>query len=235
MLAHGSNTKGRKASRWEVFHNKGFSCVSCGIEGTHVAIWAQPSHTGRAFHVDLLGVDDDGEEVLLTKDHVYPKALGGSDLVGNTQPMCERCNHRKSSSLTDSINTIVVSTNLDISDHMLDIHGPNGFIYFNDRQNAIAMLTTYWTKYYFDCQGGELSDIPRLILDANMNGTMQIVEFLRAIGMSSRINVESLKFPVGTIDVVGTKRTRARAGLICHTLEGYYTARHINMDGQEYI
>ena len=40
-------------------------------------------------------IDDNGQEVLITKDHIIPKSKGGKDKLDNYQTMCVRCNKRK--------------------------------------------------------------------------------------------------------------------------------------------
>ena len=42
--------------------------------------------------------NENGEEVLMTKDHIIPKSLGGKNTIYNLQPMCQFCNSRKGSS-----------------------------------------------------------------------------------------------------------------------------------------
>ena len=62
-----------------------------------------------SFHLNLYGIDENGNEVLFTKDHILPKSKGGNDYITNYQTMCERCNKNKSSvmSLRDKIHTII--------------------------------------------------------------------------------------------------------------------------------
>lgn len=88
--------------RYENFFTHGTDCVSCGIKGEY--FWLEtyyiPKSTHGAYykkkwHFNLYGVDDNGKEVQLTKDHIIPKSLGGTDCMENYQTMCDRCNARK--------------------------------------------------------------------------------------------------------------------------------------------
>jgi 5-methylcytosine-specific restriction endonuclease McrA len=45
----------------------------------------------------LYGKNSKGEEVLLTKDHIKPKSLGGKNHHSNYQTMCVDCNVEKAS------------------------------------------------------------------------------------------------------------------------------------------
>lgn len=40
-------------------------------------------------------IDENGKEVLMTKDHVIPKSKGGANDISNYQTMCKRCNEAK--------------------------------------------------------------------------------------------------------------------------------------------
>ncbi len=55
-----------------------------------------PAPEGQAYHLNLYGVNEHGNEVLFTHDHTLARALGGANDETNTTPMCLPCNHRKS-------------------------------------------------------------------------------------------------------------------------------------------
>ena len=79
------------------FHEKGTACVNCGLEGVFFA--KEKHHDGEeSFHLNLYALDDAGEEVLLTKDHIVPKSKDGDDHISNYQPMCAPCNEQKADS-----------------------------------------------------------------------------------------------------------------------------------------
>lgn len=44
----------------------------------------------------MYGIDEQGQEVMLTKDHIYPKSKGGLNNIKNYQVLCSRCNSKKS-------------------------------------------------------------------------------------------------------------------------------------------
>ena len=46
------------------------------------------------FHLNLYGINN-GEEVMMTKDHIVPKSKGGSNGLKNMQTMCTVCNEIK--------------------------------------------------------------------------------------------------------------------------------------------
>jgi len=83
------------SDRYKLFFTKGTTCVACGVEGT---IWVLEKHrdtpTDR-FHLNLYGLDKDGNEVLITKDHIIPKKHGGGNHLSNYQTMCYTCNNLK--------------------------------------------------------------------------------------------------------------------------------------------
>jgi 5-methylcytosine-specific restriction endonuclease McrA len=47
------------------------------------------------FHLNLYGIDSNGREVMLTKDHIIPRSKGGKNKLSNYQPMCIHCNKKK--------------------------------------------------------------------------------------------------------------------------------------------
>ena len=79
--------------RYLVFFEKGMTCVSCGIQGRFFA--KERSPTDKRYHLNLYAVNDKGEEVLMTKDHIIPVSLGGRNTLDNLQCMCAPCNKAK--------------------------------------------------------------------------------------------------------------------------------------------
>jgi hypothetical protein len=76
---------------------KGVKCM-CGDPECHIVgryfRKERTNHTPR-YHFNLYGIDADGSEVLMTKDHIIPSSRGGKDVINNLQTMSEPCNMRK--------------------------------------------------------------------------------------------------------------------------------------------
>lgn len=67
--------------------------MSCGRVGTHFAI---ERGTGQqTYHLNLWAIDEQGDEYLMTHDHILARSLGGADNISNTQTMCSPCNAEK--------------------------------------------------------------------------------------------------------------------------------------------
>lgn len=71
---------------------KSQTCVSCGIVGTVMRL--ESARTEDNPHFNLYSKDN-GEFVLMTKDHIHPRGKGGSDHIDNLQTMCCVCNNLK--------------------------------------------------------------------------------------------------------------------------------------------
>lgn len=84
------------SDRYKTFKFKGLCCVKCGIEGRYFAKERTPSKI-ISWHMNLYAVDKNGNEVLMTKDHIVPVSKGGPDHIDNYQPMCSICNSEKGS------------------------------------------------------------------------------------------------------------------------------------------
>ena len=82
------------SDRYKVFFIKGYKCSKCGLEGKFFAL-EKSSENEKRYHLNLYGIDKDGNEVLMTKDHIIPRSLGGKNTLDNYQPMCVNCNVKK--------------------------------------------------------------------------------------------------------------------------------------------
>lgn len=91
-----------KSQRLVLFKSKGVQCVECGIEGSFFALESHrediPPHLNL---YAIKGYDDNGDiiEVLMTKDHIHPRAKGGKNVMENYQTMCAPCNVKKADTL----------------------------------------------------------------------------------------------------------------------------------------
>ncbi len=81
------------STRFILFKEKGVTCIECGVVGSFFAKERQRKR--NAYHFNLYALKPDGIEVLMTKDHIIPKCLNGSDTQNNYQPMCIECNQIK--------------------------------------------------------------------------------------------------------------------------------------------
>jgi 5-methylcytosine-specific restriction endonuclease McrA len=83
------------SQRYQLFVAKGTTCKRCGLKGSYFCLEKHSATTSNKFHFNLYGIDKDGTEVMLTKDHIVPKSKGGPNRLDNYQTLCERCNARK--------------------------------------------------------------------------------------------------------------------------------------------
>lgn len=87
------------SQRYQTFFTKGCKCVVCGIEGKY---FVKERHLqDKSYHLNLYAVDDNGDEILMTKDHILPRSKGGIDDINNYQTMCKLCNEAKGNKLED--------------------------------------------------------------------------------------------------------------------------------------
>ncbi len=86
------------SQRYQLFQSKGVTCVSCGLVGEFFGLEKAKHQEGDRYHFNLYGVRD-GLDVLITKDHIIPKAKGGSNGLKNYQVMCLECNRDKADTI----------------------------------------------------------------------------------------------------------------------------------------
>lgn len=82
-----------KLRRARIFFEIGIDCVDCSTKAQFFALEKFPN---GQLHFDLYGVDEVGDDVLMTIDHALAKSNGGENKVENYSPMCKVCNELKS-------------------------------------------------------------------------------------------------------------------------------------------
>lgn len=71
----------------------GTQCVDCGVKA---AFFAMERHAiDKNYHLNLWAIRENGQQVLMTHDHILARSLGGADSIANTQTMCMDCNFEK--------------------------------------------------------------------------------------------------------------------------------------------
>lgn len=81
-----------RSTRIMNFRVHGIVCVKCGARG---AFFAKERHGSDGPHLNLYAFDNKGRAMLMTRDHIRPKAKGGTNHLYNMQPMCVKCNSAK--------------------------------------------------------------------------------------------------------------------------------------------
>lgn len=83
------------SQRYNLFKYKGVTCKHCGIEGKYFALEKHRNGNSKRFHFNLYGINDIGQEIMMTKDHIIPKSKGGPNKLSNYQTLCTKCNRKK--------------------------------------------------------------------------------------------------------------------------------------------
>jgi hypothetical protein len=82
--------------RLRTFALKGLKCARCERVGSFFAFEvAEKSHPNTNWHLNLYSIDEYGQEMMMTMDHIHPKSKGGLNSLSNTQTLCSRCNFLK--------------------------------------------------------------------------------------------------------------------------------------------
>lgn len=87
------------SDRYKCFINSGIKCVCCGIRGRYFYKEKDRGQKREVYHFNLYALDSDGNEIMMTKDHIIPKSKGGKDKLDNYQTMCSNCNEAKGDSI----------------------------------------------------------------------------------------------------------------------------------------
>lgn len=92
VVINGDKIKGN-SQRFQTFFTKGLKCACCGIEGKYFG--KEKDFDAARYHLNLYALDESGNEVLMTKDHIVPRSKGGASELYNYQTMCVKCNIAK--------------------------------------------------------------------------------------------------------------------------------------------
>lgn len=85
--------------RLKLFSLKGICCVKCGRKGKYyLAEFNGNPHP-------CLNLYASGQ-ILMTKDHIFPRSKGGSDRIDNLETMCARCNSKKSDTIEERVYSV---------------------------------------------------------------------------------------------------------------------------------
>lgn len=96
-----NGTKVNRPSAKELFANQhnNLVCSCCGLRADRW-IAAHQSRKDKSIWLNLFGVKDD-EVILFTRDHIIPRAFGGSDDIRNMRVMCRLCNTARSTQMSE--------------------------------------------------------------------------------------------------------------------------------------
>ena len=83
------------SQRYKNFKQNGTVCTKCGLIGQYFYMERCPHD--KNYHFNLYGINAEGKEIMLTKDHIIPKSKGGMNVLNNYQCLCEHCNSNKGS------------------------------------------------------------------------------------------------------------------------------------------
>lgn len=149
-------------------------CVVCGLEGKFLAIEKSEPEI-KKYHINMYGINENGDEILMTKDHIIPRSKGGKDIHSNYQTMCRVCNSNKgngdSKSLKSLFNDYIVNKtlkNINKIDNLCLELGvkPSDFwsYYLNNNISETEFLSELLTYFYYYLS----SEVEKLFKDNNI-------------------------------------------------------------------
>lgn len=110
--------------RYESLYVHGCKCAKCGLEASFAAIEKETSSKDK-FHINIYGTrKSDGKHIVLTKDHIYPRSMGGLDIIENYQTLCAGCNCNKNNKVEISVKEAIEKglTTQEIQDKLIELN-----------------------------------------------------------------------------------------------------------------
>ena len=87
------------SQRYGVFKNS--TKCRCGLVASYLAVERDILIGAKHYHINMYGVNAEGEEILFTKDHIIPKSKGGKNHISNYESMCVICNGEKGNNFNE--------------------------------------------------------------------------------------------------------------------------------------
>jgi 5-methylcytosine-specific restriction endonuclease McrA len=143
----------QQSLRYATFYQKGVKCACCGRVGSYFTLDPDRNgdNSGTRHHFNLYSEDG----VLMTKDHIRPRKLGGKDHIDNLQTMCVECNREKGSNYEITIPSIV-GVNVNNPEHKVK------YLNIEDAVSAICNIKCIYSK------GGKPSTMGRKIIHTTL-------------------------------------------------------------------
>ena len=98
--------RGRRVSScsgWKLFsslRNGPIRCWACGAQADRwIAEKGQHDKIGSPV-LNLYGINSENKLVMINRDHIIPKSLGGVDDIANLRPACDLCNGARGNEVT---------------------------------------------------------------------------------------------------------------------------------------
>lgn len=107
-VRHDRLVRGKQVDRpsgWALFHHLKGQPIRCHFCGCQADRWvSEKGRRDRIGHpvLNLFAVKD-GKVVLMTRDHIIPRSLGGVDAVANLRPACAPCNEDRSNEVNPEV------------------------------------------------------------------------------------------------------------------------------------
>lgn len=98
-----------RSQRYRLFYQNR-KCVCCGRKGNTLSLEINHESLNRnesSFHFNLYCKEGDNY-ILMTKDHIIPRAKGGKDNMVNYQTMCSECNSLKADLIPEEFSALQV-------------------------------------------------------------------------------------------------------------------------------
>lgn len=120
-------------------------CALCGAKATHAILCEKDGKYYVSFYTER-----NGKLVLFTKDHIVPRANGGSDKLSNLQTCCETCNRTKGSITEDNKEAIeIIRLRKKIEDLKSELTLQQNANFCHCRKNELYWKELSWFRQFW--------------------------------------------------------------------------------------